>query len=90
MLVLLGVGWNFSFVGATAMLTDTYRPAERGRVEGINDLIVFGSAAAASFLSGQILSTAGWNAINLIVMPVVAIVLAAVLVLVLLERGKLT
>ncbi|MHA1559342.1 MAG: MFS transporter [Alphaproteobacteria bacterium] len=90
MLVLLGVGWNFSFVGATAMLTDTYRPAERGRVEGINDLIVFGSVAAASFLSGQILSTAGWKAINLIVMPVVAIVLVAVLALVLRERWKPT
>ena len=90
MLVLLGVGWNFSFVGATAMLTDTYRPAERGRVEGINDLVVFGSVALASFLSGQTLSTSGWDTINLIVLPVAAIVLTAVLVLVLQERWKLT
>lgn len=89
MLILLGVGWNFSFVGATAMLTDCYRPSERGRVEGINDLIVFGTVAAASFLSGQILSSSGWNTINFIVMPVVAIVLASVLTLVLRERHKL-
>jgi MFS family permease len=89
MLVLLGVGWNFSFVGATAMLTDTYRKAERGRVEGINDLVVFGSVALASFLSGQTLSTSGWDTINLIVLPVAAIVLTSVLVLVLRERRKL-
>ncbi len=89
MLILLGVGWNFAFVGATAMLTDCYRPSERGRVEGVNDLIVFGTVAAASFFSGQILSSSGWNMINFIVMPVVAIVLFSVLTLVLRERRKL-
>ena len=88
MLILLGVGWNFSFVGATAMLIDTYQPAERGRVEGINDLVVFGTVAVASFFSGQILSTAGWHTINLIVMLVAAVVLASVLVLVLQEHRK--
>ena len=71
------------------MLTDTYRRAERGRVEGINDLVVFGGAAVASFISGQTLSTGGWDTINLIVLPVAAIVLAAVLALVLQERRKL-
>jgi MFS family permease len=81
MLVLLGVGWNFAFVGATAMLTETYRPAERGRVEGFNDFVVFGSVAIASFFSGQILSTSGWNTVNYIVMPIVAIALASLLVL---------
>ncbi len=86
MLILLGVGWNFSFVGATAMLTDTYRPSERGRVEGFNDLIVFGMVALASFFSGQILATSGWNAINVIVMPVVVMVLLSLLVLVLPQR----
>ncbi len=89
MLILLGVGWNFSFVGATAMLTDTYRPSERGRVEGFNDLIVFGTVALASFFSGQILATSGWHTINVIVMPVVAIVLAALFWLVLTGRRRL-
>jgi len=88
MLVLLGVGWNFGFIGATAMLTDTYRPSERGRVEGFNDLVVFGSVAVASFFSGQILSTSGWNTINLIVMPIVAISLFSLLVLMVRTRQK--
>jgi MFS family permease len=81
MLILLGVGWNFGFVGATAMLTDTYRPSERGRVEGFNDFVVFGSVAVASFFSGKILSTAGWNTINVIVMATVAVALCALLFL---------
>ncbi len=81
MLVLLGFGWNFAFIGATAMLTDTYRPAERGRVEGFNDLVVFGSVAVASFFSGQILSTSGWTTVNYVVLPTVAIALASLLVL---------
>jgi MFS family permease len=81
MLILLGVGWNFGFIGATAMLTDTYRPSERGRVEGFNDLVVFGSVAVASFFSGKILSTAGWNTINVIVMATVAVALFALLFL---------
>jgi MFS family permease len=80
MLVLLGFGWNFAFIGATAMLTDTYRPSERGRVEGFNDLVVFGSVAVASFFSGQILSTSGWSAVNYVVLPTVAIALAMLLV----------
>ncbi len=88
MLILLGVGWNFAFVGATAMLTDTYRPSERGRVEGFNDLIVFGTVAFASFFSGKILNASGWNTINLIVFPVVAVVLASLLFLILHARRQ--
>lgn len=86
MLILLGVGWNFAFVGATAMLTDTYRPSERGRVEGFNDLVVFTTVAAASFFSGTVLNASGWNTINLIVMPTVAAVLASLLVLMMRSR----
>lgn len=86
MLILLGVGWNFAFVGATAMVTDTYRPSERGRVEGLNDLVVFGTVAVASFFSGRVLNASGWNTINLIVLPVVAFVLAVLLLLVLRAR----
>ena len=89
MLILLGVGWNFAFVGATAMLTDTYRPSERGRVEGFNDLVVFGTVAFASFFSGKILNASGWNTINLIVFPVVAVVLASLLFLILRGRRQL-
>jgi MFS family permease len=68
-LVLLGVGWNFSFIGATAMLTDSYRPEERARVQSANDFIVFGVVAAASFSSGKILYLFGWSTINWVVIP---------------------
>ncbi len=72
-LILLGLGWNFGFIGATALLTETYRPEERGRVQGLNDFILFGFVAVASFSSGALFSTVGWNALNVIVFPVVAV-----------------
>lgn len=89
MLILLGVGWNFGFVGATAMLTETYRPSERARVEGINDLIVFSTVASASLLSGAVLTFGGWNLINYVVLPTVALVLIALLVFVIRDRRAL-
>lgn len=74
-LVLLGVGWNFGFIGATAMLTDTYRPEEKNRVQSVNDFIVFGFVAAASLSSGGILNAFGWETINIVVFPVVGVTL---------------
>jgi hypothetical protein len=59
------------------MLTDTYRPEERGRVQGLNDFVLFGFVAFASFSSGALFSTVGWNALNVIVFPIVAICGAA-------------
>ena len=53
-LILLGVGWNFGFIGATAMLTETYRPEEKNTVQGLNDFLVFGSVALASLSSGKL------------------------------------
>ncbi len=76
-LILLGVGWNFGFVGATAMLTDTYRPEEASKAQGLNDLLVFGFVAVASAGSGGVFALAGWNAVNLVVFPVVALALGA-------------
>jgi MFS family permease len=76
-LILLGLGWNFGFIGATAMLTETYRPEERGKVQGLNDFLVFGSVAASSFASGSVFTTAGWEWVNYIVFPVVAVCLIA-------------
>lgn len=72
-LILLGVGWNFAFIGATAMVTDTYRPEERNRVQAANDFLVFGCVAAASLLSGKTLNAFGWETINLVVFPVVIV-----------------
>jgi MFS family permease len=75
-LVLLGVGWNLSFVGATTMVTDCYRPEERNKVQAFNDFLIFGSMALSSFSSGQLLSLFGWNAINEMIVPVILVVLA--------------
>jgi MFS family permease len=72
-LILVGLGWNFGFIGATAMLTETYRPEERSKVQGFNDFVLFSFVALASFSSGKLFSTVGWAALNVVVFPVVAV-----------------
>lgn len=69
-LVLLGLGWNFGFIGSTSMLTDAYRPEEAGRVQAINEQVVFGASALASLGSGILLQLVGWDSINVLAMPV--------------------
>jgi MFS family permease len=73
-----GVGWNFLFVGGTALLTETYRPEERARAQGFNDLAMFTLTAIASFSSGLIMSASGWNGVNLAALPFIGSALAAV------------
>lgn len=68
-LVLLGVGWNFGFVGASAMVVECHRPEERNRVQSFNDFLVFGTMAVGSFSSGHVLTTHGWSAVNMIMFP---------------------
>jgi MFS family permease len=80
-LVVLGIGWNFGFVGASAMVLETHTPAERNKVQAFNDFLVFGTMAIGSFSSGQILANSGWPAVNLVVFPPVAIALVALLLL---------
>jgi MFS family permease len=72
-LVLLGVGWNFSFIGATTMVTQCHRAHERNKVQAFNDFIIFGSMAVSSFSSGQLLATLGWQAVNEVIFPTVFI-----------------
>ena len=72
-LVLLGIGWNFGFIGSTAMLAASYRPQEAGRVQAINEQVVFGASAIASLSSGMLLQWLGWEAINLLAIPVAAL-----------------
>lgn len=79
MLVLLGVGWNFAFVGATTMVTETHTPEERNKVQAFNDFLVFGSMAVGSFLSGLLLEGYGWQAVNEVVVPLVIVVAALVI-----------
>ena len=74
-LILLGIGWNFGFIGATAMLTDCYEPAERAKVQSLNDFLVFGTVAIASFSSGSLLTSSGWDRINTLMLPLVTVVL---------------
>jgi MFS family permease len=76
-LILLGIGWNFMFVGATTLLSTAYEPHERVRVQATNDFIVFGTVALTAFASGFIHATFGWDALNLSVLPpaVIALVL---------------
>ncbi len=74
-LILLGVGWNFGFIGATSMVADCYTPAERSKVQGANDFLVFGTVACASFSAGSLLHNSGWETINWVVLPAAALVL---------------
>src|ERR1700738_2143337 len=64
-LIVLGVGWNLSFVGASALVLETHRPAERNKVQAFNDFLVFGMMAVGSFSSGQLLANYGWAAGNM-------------------------
>jgi len=68
-LILLGVGWNFTFLGGTNLLTETYRPSERAWAQGINDFAVFATVVVASFTSGVLLHLFGWNGVNLLALP---------------------
>jgi MFS family permease len=74
-LILLGLGWNFGFIGATTMLAGAHRPEERGAVQGMNDMIVFGMVTVASLASGGLMNCSGgtavegWNAVNLAMVP---------------------
>lgn len=76
-LFLLGVGWNFMFIGGTTLLTECYAPAEKAKVQGLNDFMVFGSVACASLSSGGLLHVFGWNAVNAGALPFLAIATAA-------------
>ncbi len=71
-LALLGVGWNFMFVGGATMLAAAHEPAERVRVQAANDLIVFGTVACTAFLSGAVHAGEGWAALNLSILPPLA------------------
>jgi MFS family permease len=93
-LVLLGIGWNFGFIGATSMLTAQHAPHERGRVQGLNDMIVFGSVTVASLASGGLMNCSGgsvaegWTAVNLAMIPFLTLAGAALIWLSM--RGKVS
>lgn len=75
-LIVVGLGWNFSFVGASTLIVETHRPQERNKVQALNDFIVFGLVALGSFTSGQLLTSYGWSTVNIVLFPAFAIALA--------------
>ena len=91
-LILLGLGWNFGFIGATTMLAANHAPSERGRVQGMNDLIVFGGVTMASLSSGGLMNCSGgsaqegWMAVNMAMLPILVLATAALIWLVMRPR----
>jgi len=78
-LVLLGVGWNFMYIGGTTLLTETYRPEEKAKAQGANDMCIFVMMVISSLTSGMLVTTAGWDRVNLFALPLLAGVGAATL-----------
>jgi MFS family permease len=78
---LLGVGWNFLYIGATTLLTETYRPEERAKAQGVNEFAIFAMMAMSSFASGMIVTNAGWEKVNYAASPLIAVVVMALIYL---------
>jgi MFS family permease len=87
-LILLGVGWNFGFVGASALVLECHRPEERTRVQSLNDFIVFGTMALGSFASGGLLTTYGWNTVLWVSLFPLAMAVAALAATALSRPGR--
>ena len=87
-MVVLGVGWNFLYIGGTMLLTETYRPEERAKAQGANDQAIFVMMAISSFTSGMTVTTAGWERVNLLALPLVATVAIAIVWFALHERAR--
>ena len=78
-LILLGLGWNFGFIGATTMVTECYQPAEKSKVQAFNDFAVFATVAVASLSSGKLFATIGWDAVNIGLFPMVGVAAIALI-----------
>jgi MFS family permease len=86
--ILVGLGWNFTFVGGSTLLTATYRPAERAKAQASHDFLVYTTTAIAAGLSGALQAKAGWTLVNVAALPLMATVLAAALWLALHPREE--
>ncbi len=95
-LILLGIGWNFGFIGATTLLTSSHAPHERGVVQGLNDMVVFGSVMVASLASGGLMNCSGgspiegWTAVNLAMAPFLVLAGGALIWLAMRPRGVMS
>jgi MFS family permease len=72
-LVLLGIGWNFMYIGGTTLLTEAYRPAEKAKAQGVNEITVFAVQAVSAFSSGVLVNTEGWRTLNFVALPLVVV-----------------
>lgn len=73
-LVLLGVGWNFLFISGSALVSSTHTESERGKIQGLNDLVIFSFVAAGSLMAGSLLHVLGWAKLNLAMLPAILLV----------------
>lgn len=78
-LILLGLGWNFTFLPATGLLTECYRPEDKARTQAANEFLLFGTVAMSALLAGPLVSSLGWATLNLLLIPV-SLIPVAVLV----------
>lgn len=78
-LVLVGIGWNFLFIGGTELVTQTYAPEEKAKVQGLNDFVIWGTISVGSVTAGAVQHEIGWAAVNIVMAPLVVVVLAAIL-----------
>jgi MFS family permease len=91
-MILLGIGWNFGFIGATTMLAGAHAPEERGKIQGMNDFIVFAGVTLASLSSGALMNCSGgsvqsgWSAVNLAMLPFLVLAGGALIWLVMQPR----
>lgn len=76
--ILLGIGWNFAYVGGTTMVTESYRPAEKAKTQAVNDFVIFGFSVIASLASGGIFERFGWSGVNLGAVPFLALAVTAI------------
>lgn len=85
-LLLLGVGWNFMYVGATTLLTETHTPAERAKVQGVNEMAIFATMVVSSASAGALFSYQGWQIMNTLAVPFVALAALALVWLAIIGR----
>jgi MFS family permease len=89
-LVLLGIGWNFMYIGGTTLLTEAYRPSEKAKAQGANEITVFAVQAISSFSSGVLVNTQGWQTLNYVALPLIAVAGGLALWMALAIRGPKT